>query len=428
MAETVPQTASQEWRAHWTLVMAGVLGFSMTAMGSITLGIFTQPLERDLGWSRAEITSGFTAFAITSFFLGPIFGHLIDRFGPRRIGVPGVALLGIVFALFGTTTASVINWLALWILFAIVSQMAKPTIWTSAVSSEFATSRGLALAVTVAGSGLGSSFAGLYAHYLIEALGWRLAYAALGLSWAGVVCVINYFFLHGRIDRMRASGQKHAPAALLPGPTVREGLRSATFYKLAGAHFFATLLLSAVMIQLVPVLTVTGLSRQDAVWIGSTIGLAGILGKIICGSLVDHMPGKHIAAVVYALPIIPCVALLTPNDDALARLIPMFAFGLSVGGQVHMHQYLASRYLGLRSFATLMGFMGSAGSIAVGLGPFISGRVFDLTKSYDLVLIAGIPISIAAALLLLSLGRYPDAPATTERPRPLRAGEPATAG
>jgi len=183
-----------------------------------------------------------------------------------------------------------------------------------------------------------------------------------------------------------------------------------------------------VMMQLVPVLTVTGLSRPDAVWIASTIGVASILGKLICGALVDRMPGKYIAAAVYALPVIPCIALLTPNDDALARLLPIFALGLSVGGQIHMHPYLGTRYFGLRSFGTLMGFIGSIVSIAIGLGPFLAGWVFDQTRSYDMVLIAGIPISIAAALLLLSLGRYPDAPATTERPRPLRAGEPATAG
>jgi len=137
------------------------------------------------------------------------------------------------------------------------------------------------------------------------------------------------------------------------------------------------------------------------------------------------MPGKYIAAAIYALPILPCAALLTPNDDPLARLFPIFALGLSVGGQVHMHPYLGTRYFGLRSFGTLMGFIGSITSIAVGLGPFLAGWVFDATQGYDLVLIAGIPISIAAALLLLSLGRYPDAPARVDRPGRLGTPEPA---
>ncbi len=86
----------------------------------------------------------------------------------------------------------------------------------------------------------------------------------MGLSWAGLVWVINYLFLWGRSDRARVAGRQDAPAAMLSGVTVREGVRSATFFKLAGAHFFGTLLVCAVMMQLVPVLTVGGLGRQDA--------------------------------------------------------------------------------------------------------------------------------------------------------------------
>ena len=55
MTETTPRTGGQEWRAHWTLVLAGVIGFSMTAMASISLGIFTEPLEHAFGWSRKEV-------------------------------------------------------------------------------------------------------------------------------------------------------------------------------------------------------------------------------------------------------------------------------------------------------------------------------------------------------------------------------------
>jgi hypothetical protein len=53
--------------------------------------------------------------------------------------------------------------------------------------------------------------------------------------------------------------------------------------------------------------------------------------------------------------------------------------------------------------------------------------VFDTTGSYDLVMIAGIIVSIAGALLLLSLGRYPDAPARTDQAGKLGAAKPAAA-
>lgn len=45
---------------------------------------------------------------------------------------------------------------------------------------------------------------------------------------------------------------------------------------------------------------------------------------------------------------------------------------------------------------------------AIGVGPVLAGFVFDRTQSYDLVLMAGIPSAIVSAVLLFSLGRYPE--------------------
>lgn len=409
MDGTTQLSAVQEWRSHWTLVLAGLLGFSLSAIASISLGVFTQPLEKAFGWSRSEVASGLLAYSITFVVTSPIFGNLVDRFGPRRTGIPGVILVGLSFALFATATGSLVDWLVLWALFALLSQASKATIWTAAVASEFHASRGLALAVTLAGSGVGNSFAQLSSYYLINAFGWRLAYLILGLGWGGVVALACYFFLWGRSDRLRVSDSAtRKPAPALSDMTTREALRTWNFVALAGAAFCGELLVGAMMMQLVPVLTGTGLSRVDAAWLGGGIGMITIAGKLICGALVDHMPGKYIAAVVIALPVITCGALLTPSNDPVARLIPMAAFGLSVGGLIHMLPYLTTRYFGLKSFGTIFGFIGSIIAIAVGLGPYLSAKVFDITKGYDLVMIGGIVVSVAGALLLLSLGRYPE--------------------
>jgi MFS family permease len=428
MDVATPPTVAQEWRSHWTLVFAGLLGFSLSAIGSISLGVFTQPLQKAFGWSRSEVASGLLAYSITFVVTSPIFGNLVDRFGPRRTGIPGVIVVGLGFALFATATGSLVNWLLLWAVFALLSQAAKATIWTAAVASEFHASRGLALAVTLAGSGVGNSTAQLSSYYLINEFGWRLAYLIMGLGWGGVVALACYFFLWGRSDRLRVNpATTAAPAETWSGMTVREGLKTWNFAALAGAAFCGELLVGAMMMQLVPVLTGTGLSRADAAWVGGAIGIITIAGKLICGALVDHLPGKYIAAVVIALPVITCGALLTPSSDPIARLIPMTAFGLSVGGLIHMLPYLTTRYFGLKSFGTIFGFIGSIIAIAVGLGPYFSGKVFDVTGSYDLVMIGGIVVSIVGALLLLSLGRYPEMAKSSGKPGRLNRAGPLAA-
>jgi len=109
MSETMPRTAAQEWRAHWPLVFAGLLGFSLSAIASISLGVFTQPLEAAFAWSRKEVNAGVLAYSVGMVVLSPLFGNMVDRWGPRRVGIPGVILTGLAFALFGTATGSLLN-------------------------------------------------------------------------------------------------------------------------------------------------------------------------------------------------------------------------------------------------------------------------------------------------------------------------------
>jgi cyanate permease len=45
--------------------------------------------------------------------------------------------------------------------------------------------------------------------------------------------------------------------------------------------------------------------------------------------------------------------------------------------------------------------------LATGLGPFFVSLVYDNTRSYDLALIAYIPLALLASALFFSLGRYP---------------------
>src|SRR6185369_15705954 len=118
------------------------------------------------------------------------------------------------------------------------------------------------------GSGVGNSAAQISSYYLIDEFGWRLAYVIMGLVWGGIVAIACYFFLWGRTDRLRTSGATtKAPTEILSGMTVREGLKTWNFIALAGAAFFGELLVGAIMMQLVPVLTGTGLSRVDAAWL-----------------------------------------------------------------------------------------------------------------------------------------------------------------
>src|SRR5258708_7458103 len=94
--------AAAEWGAHWSLVTASMAGFMMIGVMSYALGPLMKPLQSSFGWTLSEITSGLSVYAVVCVVCQPLVGRMIDLWGPRRIGLAGLALTGGAIALFAT--------------------------------------------------------------------------------------------------------------------------------------------------------------------------------------------------------------------------------------------------------------------------------------------------------------------------------------
>ena len=115
-AQVWPEGATKaEWAAHWKLPFVAMLGFALGTIGPVLAGPFMAPLEQAFGWSRAEISSGIMIYSLASVFCQWFVGRLIDRWGPRRIGLAGILLSGATFSAFATADGSALGWIMLWL-------------------------------------------------------------------------------------------------------------------------------------------------------------------------------------------------------------------------------------------------------------------------------------------------------------------------
>src|SRR5690606_13326159 len=92
--------------------------------------------------------------------------------------------------------------------------------------------------------------------------------------------------------------QGSAIPATATGLTPRQGFVSPSFYLLFGASLVSAMTGVALVLNLVPVLTFTGLTRIDAVAIAGSMGLASIFGRIVGGWLMDRYDVRQLA--IYA--------------------------------------------------------------------------------------------------------------------------------
>ena len=150
-------SAATEWRRFWFLPLAAALGYATSVIHVYALGPFIGPLTQEFGWSRAQISAGLTISALVSAAACIPVGMLVDRVGPRRVGLVGVLAMTAAFALLSTATGQFANWLLLWAVIAVGTFWVQATVWTSAVASRFERSRGLAFAITLSGASIAAT-------------------------------------------------------------------------------------------------------------------------------------------------------------------------------------------------------------------------------------------------------------------------------
>lgn len=414
-----PMTAAQEWRRRWPLMLAAVAGFSFHSIMTSFAGLFIGPVGAEFGWSRTQVTAGLSLSSVTVTLLSPLFGVAIDRWGTRRLALPGLVLKSLIFAGFAYVSASVVQWLAIWFIYALSSLAVKSTVWTTAVAGVFTASRGLALGVVLSGTALSQIIVPPLGNWLINEVGWRGAFIWMGLAWGGIAFILCLFFLfdaHDDVRKARAAGDTGASKVDLPGLTIREAWRSTALWRVAISTFLMMLFTIALVVHQIQILVEAGTSRTSAAWLASLAGACGIAGKMITGSLLDRFNPNYVGGITLAGASIGFALLLEPFVTPMLIVVAMLINGYASGTKLQICAYLTSRYAGMKNFGTIFSIMASLIALGSGLGPVLGGIAYDMQGNYTLLLVGGMAASLFCGFLIFGLGDYPD----WDQPEPAR--------
>jgi MFS family permease len=403
---TGERTAAEEWRAHWGLVFAATLGMSLLALPPVSLGLFMEPLSREFGWGRASISAGMMIFAVVSTPLVPVAGALADRFGSRRVLIPGLVLTGAAFAGFGLLTPSLWHWFGWWVLFTVCQLATRSPIWNRAVSAAFSASRGLALALLMAGISIGQLLAPIVTAALIRDHGWRSAYALLALGWYGATLIAT-MLLFRESKRATASDAPTAEAVVaVGGLTLREALRDPKMLRITFAMLLQSLLYTGFTLHLFPMLKGSGMAENDAAYITGLIGVTALAGQLITGWLADRVRGSLLPVSSFLLPGIGYLLILQGRSAESLLAAGALIAGYGSGAAINITTYLTTRYGGVRHFGKIFGMISSCMGLGAGLGPVIAGKMFDFSGNYAAYLLVAIAGAALAGLAVFGLGPY----------------------
>lgn len=394
-----------EWRRYGGNLPPAVMGMTLVAVHAYALGVMIGPLEQEFGWSRAEISAGPLVTSIVALLLAVFGGRAVDRFGPRKVALIGVPFYAAALALISTAGPNLVSWLALYALLAVALICIYPSVWTAAVAQRFEKNRGLALAVTLSGTGIASAVVPYLGATLIEAYGWRGAYIGMG-AFSFIIVFPLVFFLFAR-DKPPERPADRKLAKVRPAGTAGE-LLSPKFIRLAIGGVIYSLGATGLGINAVPVLMEEGFSLIAAAEVAGLIGIGTIIGRIVGGLLLDRIDGRFVAMGCAVGALSAAIIFLATDQSTLAASIACLMLGLTAGAEFDACAYLTTRHFSPRNFAALFGLLGGMFGFTSGIAPFIANTLYEIFGNYDAILWAIIPMFAVSSLMFLSLGRYPD--------------------
>ena len=387
-------------------------GCGLASISFYTHSVFVTAISQDTDWSRGQIQMGVSIMILMAIVTAPIVGSLVDRFGARIVALLSIPLYGLSMSSFALIGDDINHYYVVWTIMSIIAAGTLPVTWTRVVNQWFDNSRGIALGLTLAGTGIAATFGPTYVTSLIQDFGWKRAYLFLALTISFFSMPAVFFLFKEPVTRS-TNGENNTVKKQL-GVTFRNALQGHQFWFMGVALIFAAGGISGLITNSVPMLIDKGFTLSEAASYAGLIGVSVIVGRLVVGFLLDYFWAPMIAAIFLSSPLIAAIILVGNSDSNLIISLSMIIIGLAAGAELDLLAFLASRYFGLKEYGKLYGSLYVFFSIGAGLAPALFGRYFDINGDYDLLLYLVIIASIISGLLMLRLGPYPSSKNTEQ--------------
>jgi predicted MFS family arabinose efflux permease len=383
----------------WRVVAASSGGVFFASILVYGFAVLLGPISREFEWSRQSVSAAYSMMAIVSAVCAPALGALIDRFGPRAVAVPCIAMCGVGIASLSALTESRAHMYGVFAVMGIAGIGSSALAYSRAVSTWFDVRRGFALALVIAGGALASITHPPLTEVLVRTVGWRPACAVLG----GLVLIVG-LPLVGSFVRERVASQS-APSVEAEEVSAAIALHSWILWILLIVIGAATIATNGIIVHLPSLLTDRGFSPQRGAFALSAMGLASFAGRLLTGWTVDRFRATYVSFVLLVIAAAG-ITLLARSRSFEVGLAAAVLVGFGLGGELDITPFLLSRYFGLRAVSTLYGLAWSAMGIAGAIGPLLMGRAFDRAGSYDGLLQWLALATLTAGALMLTLPSY----------------------
>jgi sugar phosphate permease len=409
---------------HYGWVMVGVTFFTaLITAGTVGApGVFIVPLQKEFGWTTAEISSALSIRFILFGLMAPFAAALMNRYGLRNVALS--ALLIVASALAASLAMSKLwHLMLLWgVVIGVGTGMTALVLGATVAARWFNARRGLVVGILTASVATGQLvFLPLLAT-ITERMGWRIALSLVcGMLALAALAVLLLMRDRPSDVGLRPFGDRGTEPLPAPVPNkgpimaaalgaLGEAARTRVFWILFATFFICGASTNGlIQVHLIPMCLDFGIPQVQAASLLAAMGIFDFFGTICSGWLSDRFDNRWLLFWYYGLRGLSL--LLLPFTDFSFYGLSLFAmfYGLDWIATVPPTVRLTTQRFGTERANLVFGWVFAGHQVGAAFAAFGAGLSRTLLSTYlPAFFLAGL-LCVVAALIALSISRTPKA-------------------
>jgi MFS family permease len=371
---------------------------------NLSFGLFLGPLSDEFGWSRASVSLAAAFNLILYGVTQPIYGRMVDAYGPKKVITLGVGIAGLGNLLMSSTYGIWQLYLFYGVIAAIGYTGTSILPISVLVLRWFEKRRGIALGVTSTGFSFGQALFYQITSFIILNYGWRVAYMIFGMLLLALLPLCQLLIKDEPPSKDRKGHKESGIDKKEVRGDVRQAFRSRTFFLITGSYLACGFTDFMITTHLAIFALDKGLSSVVGAYALSLLAMANIVGLLVAGKLADSIGNKATLCIIYLIRALSLTMLWFVGNETSLYVFSMI-FGLTFFTTAPLTSGLINEIYGRAITGTVFGATNSMHHLAGAFGSYIAGMTFDLYNSYLPVFMAG-SFLVYSAVMMTKLIRH----------------------
>ncbi len=386
------------WQMVWVLALSTTIAYGVLYY---SFAVFVQPMERELGWDRAQTSGAFSLAILVTGLVAPLLGRILDKRGARAIMTVGtIGSSGLLWIWSLTTSLPLLY--VVWLLLGVCAAATFYDPAFTAIAVWFRVYRAKAMLTITLVAGLASTIFVPLDTWLLALLGWRGAVQVLAVLMLCTAPLLWWVVRqHPRDVGSSVDGLPDAPEVVTTQETVVpiSFWYSRAFWSVALAFALGRTAVSVLAPHLVPLLLERGYSSGFAALIAASIGVLQLVGRIFFTSMTSRAALLVLSSVTFAVHGLGVLLLTLGSDVGVYGFVLLY--GATNGAITLTRAALLADLFDTKMYGRVNGAVSLLVALSSATMPFVAGWLHTRTGNYQWVLWLLVAALCAATTLIL---------------------------